>query len=160
MRFARRRWHAALAATLVAGTLAIGGAGSAQVPAGVRIDLKMLLITGNPSGSTFEAWVDLLDREQVPYDVVDASVSAQIHVVRIRRVRSADVYFVPAAGIRKIWSAALKGDEAAVGRDPGCSAAANALTAVRKQTDALGNVEQTVPHHDVLRAVRVVRDQV
>jgi len=60
-------------AALVATTVAAGGVGNAQQGSGPRIDLRLLLITDDPSVSPFEAWVDLLGREQVPYDVLDVS---------------------------------------------------------------------------------------
>jgi len=69
----RHRWLTGVMALLVATTVAGGGVGDAQQASGARIDLKVLLITGDPSDSSFEVWVDLLKSEQVPFDVFDAS---------------------------------------------------------------------------------------
>ena len=68
----RRRGFTGLMAALVAVTVVAGGVGYAQQSPGARIDLKVLLITDG-SGSSFDAWGDLLDREQVPYATFDSA---------------------------------------------------------------------------------------
>ena len=42
-------------------------------PATARIDMKVLLVTNSTSYPSYEAWVALMDREGVPYDVFDQS---------------------------------------------------------------------------------------
>jgi hypothetical protein len=73
LRSLRYRWITGLVSLVVGATIAVGGVGDAQQAPGSRIDLKVLLITGDTSEASFEAWADLLESEQVPFDVFDVS---------------------------------------------------------------------------------------
>ncbi|NQV06069.1 hypothetical protein HQ535_05930, partial [bacterium] len=78
MRAVRRWVLTGLITALVAATVVAGDVGYAQQAPGSRIDLRVLLVTADVSGSTFDAWVDLLEREQVPYDVADTSAGGSL----------------------------------------------------------------------------------